>query len=310
MNRQITDSILMVRPGNFKYNEETADDNVFQKKIEGASESEIQKKVLSEFDGMVDLLQRAGIKVLVYRENENSDNPDSIFPNNWFSTHSDGSFITFPMLAPSRRGERSESIIEFVKEEFSVEQRYSFEQYEKENQFLEGTGSMIFDRKERIVYASLSERTHIQLLDKFCLLRNYEKVAFDALDQRGKPIYHTNVMMSVGSQMAVVGLDAIVDSAQRDFVLHRLNQSGKSVIEISQDQIDQFAGNMLQLYSPEKDTHFLVMSETAKKSLTRAQIKRVNDFATILSIPIPTIEKVGGGSVRCMMAEIFLPAKR
>ena len=310
MNRQVTDSILMVRPGNFKYNEETADDNAFQKNPKDASESEIQERVVSEFDGMIDILQNVGINVIVYRENENSDNPDSIFPNNWFSTHNDGSFITYPMFAPSRRGERNESIIDLLGKEFSIDQRYSFEQYEEDNQFLEGTGSMIFDRKDRVVYASLSERTHIQLLDKFCLLRNYEKVAFDALDQKGKPIYHTNVMMSIGSQMAVVGLDAIVDSAQRDFVLQRLNQSGKSVIEISQDQIDQFAGNMLQLYSPIKDTHYLVMSETAKKSLSRAQIKRINDFATILSIPIPTIERVGGGSVRCMMAEVFLPKEK
>lgn len=310
MSRQVTDTVLMVRPRHFKFNEDTAQDNAFQENPEEISEGDIQKVVFQEFDNMVKILRRAGIEVMVFEEQQQSDNPDSIFPNNWFSTHNDGSIITYPMYAPSRRGERNEEVIDLLANEFQIDHRYSFEQYEEDNQFLEGTGSMIFDRQERVVYACLSERTHIQLLDKFCLLKNYEKVSFDALDQRGKPIYHTNVMMSVGSQMAIVGLESIADPGQRDFVLRRLNQSGKAVIEISQDQIDQFAGNMLQLYSPKKDKHFLVMSETAQKSLTRPQLKRINDYATVLKVPIPTIERVGGGSVRCMMAEIFLPHKK
>jgi hypothetical protein len=296
----------MVRPGNFKYNEETAEDNVFQKKLESASESEIQEKVISEFDGMVDLLQRAGIKVLVYREKENSDNPDSIFPNNWFSTHSDGSFITFPMFAPSRRGERNENIIDFVKEEFSVEQRYSFEQYEKKNQFLEGTGSMIFDRKERIVYASLSERTHIQLLDKFCLLRNYEKVAFDSLDQRGKPIYHTNVMMCIGTDVAIIASSTIDDQKERKTLIDNLKNDGKTIIDITEEQMHHFAGNMLEVTNRSGDK-IMVMSDQAKSALTDQQINQLEKYTTIVTSDLSVIEKYGGGSARCMMAEVFLP---
>ncbi len=310
MSRQVTDTVLMVRPQHFRFNEDTAEDNAFQENPAELSELDIQKEVFEEFDNMVKILRRAGLEVLVFEEKQESHNPDSIFPNNWFSTHNDGSVVTYPMYAPSRRGERNEKVIDLLASQFQIEQRYSFEQYEEDDQFLEGTGSMIFDRQERVVYACLSERTHIQLLDKFCLLKNYEKVSFDALDQRGKPIYHTNVMMSIGSQMAIVGLETIADPSQRKFVLRRLNQSGKSVIEISQDQINQFAGNMLQLYSPKKDKHFLVMSETAQKSLTRPQLKRINDYATILQVPIPTIERVGGGSVRCMMAEVFLSRKK
>ena len=310
MNLQVSNTILMVRPYHFTFNEETAADNAFQENPAELSEKDIQKKVLEEFDNMVRVLRRVGITVLVYEEDEDKKNPDSIFPNNWISTHNDGSLITYPMFPPNRRKERNEDIIEMIEEQYRINQRYSFEQYEDEGQFLEGTGSMVFDRQAGIVYASLSERTHIQLLDKFCLLKNYDKVAFDATDQRGKVIYHTNVMMSVGSQMAIVGLEAIEDRNQRKNVLRKLNQSGKSVIEITQNQIDQFAGNMLQVYSIKKDRHYMVMSETAQKSLTAAQIKKINDFATILSIPIPTIERVGGGSVRCMMAEIFLPAKK
>jgi len=310
MSRQVADTVFMIRPGHFRYNEDTAQDNAFQENPTELSEQAIEDQVLTEFDNMVKVLRRAGIQVLVFNESSKTQNPDAIFPNNWFSTHNDGSLVTYPMFAPSRRGERNEKVIELLAEHFKLENRYSFEQYEEDDQFLEGTGSMIFDRQDKVVYACLSERTNIQLLDKFCLLRNYEKVSFDALDQRGKPIYHTNVMMFIGSQMAIVGLDSIVDPAQRNFVLRRLNQSGKSVIEISQDQIDQFAGNMLQLYSAKKDKHFLVMSETAEKSLTRAQKKRINDYATILQVPIPTIERVGGGSVRCMMAEIFLPKRK
>ncbi|HKK63830.1 MAG TPA: arginine deiminase-related protein [Bacteroidales bacterium] len=309
MSQQVSNTVLMVRPNHFRFNEDTAGDNAFQQEPSNDSGVVIHQKVLEEFDNMVRLLRRVGIHVLVFEEEDEKSNPDSIFPNNWFSTHNDGSLITYPMYPESRRNERNEDVINLISEQFQIDQRYSFEQYEDDNQFLEGTGSMIFDRRDKVVYASLSQRTHIQLLDKFCLLKNYEKVTFDAVDQRGQVIYHTNVMMSIGSQMAIVGLDSITDPKQRKFVLKRLNQGGKSVIEISQDQIDQFAGNMLQLYSIEKDKHYLVMSETAKKSLTAPQIKRINDYATILPIPIPTIEKIGGGSVRCMMAEIFLNKK-
>jgi hypothetical protein len=309
MKEQVTDTVLMIRPAAFGYNTDTEDDYTFQSPPRKGRESEVHSMALAEFDAMVEILRKNGIKVLVAQDSEEGFRPDAIFPNNWFSTHSDGSVITYPMYAESRRGERSEEVLDLLQQDFVIDQRYSFEQYEEKNQFLEGTGSMIIDRADKVVYACLSERTHIQLLDKFCLLRGYEKIAFDAVDLNGRPIYHTNVMMCIGSQMAIVGLETIVDVAQRKFVRQKLNQSGKTVIEISQEQVAQFAGNMLQLFSPKKDEHFLVMSEQARKSLTPTQIKRINDFATILAIPIPTIEDVGGGSVRCMMAEIFLPGK-
>jgi len=306
--KQSSNVVLMVRPSNFGYNEETAGNNAFQSRPEKIKSADIQKLAVIEFDQFVAELRQAGVTVIVYEDSNDSVKPDAIFPNNWFTTHEDGSLITYPMFAPNRRLERDESIIKQIATEFDIQQRYSFEQYEEDNLFLEGTGSMILDRQHKIVYACLSQRTDISLLDKFCLLRAYQKVTVHAINANGLPIYHTNVMMALGAQFAIVCLEIIKDKEERNLLRETLNRSGKTIIEITESQMNQFAGNMLEVTNDQGD-EIIVMSRTAKKSLTKPQLKRLSDFGSILSIDIPTIETYGGGSVRCMMAEIFLPKK-
>ena len=307
--KQSTNVILMIRPAHFGYNEQTAENNSFQTKpgLE-VKVGDVQKLAAIEFDQFVELLRQVEIKVLVYDDPGDPVKPDVIFPNNWFSTHEDGSLITYPMFAENRRLERDEKLIEQIDHSYLIKDRYSFEQYEDENIFLEGTGSMILDRQHKIVYACLSKRTDISLLDKFCLLKSYKKVAFHASGSNDVPIYHTNVMMALGSQFAIVCLEVIKDNDERTLLRKTLNRTGKTIIEITEEQMNHFAGNMLEVKNQSDET-IIVMSRTAKKSLTKPQLKRLSDFGTILSADIPVIEKYGGGSVRCMMAEIFLPEK-
>lgn len=305
---QTTSQVLMVRPANFQYNEETGGDNMFQTSKTDLSGDDIRKIAQIEFDNAVEELRSKGIDVIVYNDTDSPIKPDAIFPNNWLSMHNDGTIITYPMYAENRRLERNDSVIEKIGEKFEINKRYSFEQYEEENLFLEGTGSMVLDHENKIAYACLSERTDIEILDKFSLLRGYEKVAFTALDSNGVRVYHTNVMMCIGKDFAVICLEIIRDPEEKAFVVESLEKHGKQIIEITEEQMNAFAGNMLQLENAEGET-YLFMSNQARRSLTDAQIDLILSKTRISTVGIDTIEKFGGGSIRCMIAEIFLPEK-
>jgi len=306
MSKQITDTIFMIRPSNFGYNAETAENNSFQTK-EGAEETDkIKKAAIEEFDAMVAVLTRNGIEVLVFDDTDVPLKPDAVFPNNWITFHENNHIVTYPMFAKSRRHERREDIVEALTEKYSYERRITFDFYEDEKEpvFLEGTGSLILDRVNKICYACVSPRTHVFLIEKFCLLLGYTKEVFFARDQEGEEIYHTNVMMALGEDFAVICLDSIVDVDERQSVLDRLESTGKKIFEITIDQMNSFAGNMLQVSSKDGVAN-LVLSENAYNSLETEQKKELHGLSKLLVIPIPTIEKYGGGSVRCMIAEIF-----
>lgn len=306
--RQITNHILMIRPAHFGYNEETAQNNAFQTKTEAIDFNKLEATARQEFDQMVDLLRSKGIDVLVIEDTDQPVKPDAVFPNNWISFHENGSIITYPMYAKNRRIERREDIIEKVGQHFNIKNRYSFEFYEDEDLFLEGTGSMILDRPNKIVYACLSPRTDATLIDKFNVLMGYRSCIFRSVDRSGKDIYHTNVMMALGEDFVVICMESIPDEDSRKELRSLFEKTGKQIIEINCAQMEAFAGNMLEVLGS-NDKRYLVMSRTAYDSLTNEQIQNLSTLTNILAVPIPNIEKHGGGSVRCMMAEIFLPKK-
>jgi hypothetical protein len=308
--QQITSEILMIRPARFGSNPETLENNAFQSKEEISDNTTLSAIAVEEFDNMVAILRSHGIQVLVHEDSPIPSKPDAVFPNNWVSFHEDGAVITYPMFAPSRRMERREDIIELVGAHFVIKNRYSFEFYENEHPaaFLEGTGSMVFDRSAKVVYACLSPRTDASLIDKFCVLTGMDSCIFKARDENGVDIYHTNVMMAIGLDFAVVCLDAIAEQSSRNEVSDFLQKSGKDIIPITLKQMGQFAGNMLEVKDIRGNRH-LCMSQTAYESLDEHQKQQLSAKTNILAIPIPNIEKFGGGSVRCMMAEIFLPKK-
>ncbi len=305
---QLTERLLMVRPANFGFNTDTADTNAFQSHGQPSGQVPVAQMARIEFDALVDLLRREGVEVLVFEDSADPVKPDAVFPNNWITTHADGSMITYPMHAPNRRTERREDILQDLEARFVVTQRYSFDAFESQGLILEGTGSMILDRVNHIVYACLSPRTNIELLDKFCLLKNYTKVIFHTLDPGGKPVYHTNVIMALGMDAAVVCLDCIPDDREKKRLAESLAGTSKNILEISWDQVCHFAGNMLQVRNKEGQVLW-VMSDAAKKSLTGTQRDMLSTHSKIISSPIPTIEQYGGGSVRCMLAEVFLRKK-
>ncbi len=300
---------MMVRPANFGYNEETAKNNAFQQQDNSQSPAEIQKQALKEFDGLVNKLTDHGVIVTVLEDNEDPVKPDAIFPNNWITTHSNGIVITYPMYAPNRRLERRPQLVDQLLERFEAQATFDFSHYEDEERFLEGTGSMIFDRTNQVVYACYSPRTDSGILDQFCKLTKARKFLFHAVDDRGQDIYHTNVMMAMGETYVVICLESIQDSRERALLLHQFERNQKEVIDISFEQVQAFAGNMLEVASTSGET-YLVMSESAYRSLEPRQVRQIENHTHILYSPIPTIEKYGGGSVRCMMAEIFLEPRR
>ncbi len=305
---QITNHILMVRPANFGFNEQTAESNAFQTNDQSISQKEISQRAIAEFDAMVALLREKGVNVIVADDSAEPVKYDAIFPNNWVTFHDDGKAILYPMYAPMRRLERQEHILNQVCRDFKMEKVYHLEKSEAENLFLEGTGSMILDRPNKIVYACLSPRTNSAVLDRFCHVTKFRKMLFTSVDEKGQQIYHTNVMMALGDTFCVIGLDTVLDVMERAYIVGSLETTGKEIIDLSAAQINSFAGNMLQIKNAEGKT-FLAMSEQAYKSLTRPQIAQIEKHTEILPIPIYTIEKYGGGSVRCMMAEIFLQEK-
>jgi hypothetical protein len=309
MRSQTTSNILMIRPVNFGFNQETADSNAFQNAEFGEQNKDKSQQIaLREFDEMVSQLRKSGVNVIVIDDTSDPYTPDSIFPNNWVSFHGNGSVITYPMQAENRRLERREDIIEQLSESFYINRRIDLSHFESENKFLEGTGSMVLDRKFKIAYACLSPRTHEDILKEFSVQMNYEIVAFNAVDGAGKQIYHTNVVMCIGDMFAVVCLEAIIDLDERLTVRNSLEQSGKSVVEISLEQMNQFAGNMLEVKS-KKGEKKLIMSSSAYHSLTPKQIDILDDYCTIHHFDLSMIEGNGGGSARCMIAEVHLPIK-
>jgi hypothetical protein len=306
---QITNTVLMVRPVAFRMNEETAVNNLFQEKLQLKNE-EINKKAQEEFDSLVKKLESVGVNVVVVNDKKELDTPDSIFPNNWVSFHQDGTAVVYPMFAENRRRERRMDFFEELESQgFKINEVLDYTKAEEECVFLEGTGSMILDRENQKAYCALSPRADEDLLIEFCEDMEFTPVIFSAyqdVDGKRKLIYHTNVMMCVADEFAVICLDCIDDKKERNNVKRHLKEDGKEIIEITEAQIHEFAGNMLQLKGA-KDKKYLVMSTTAYKSLTREQIRRIEKHCEILSSDLSTIETCGGGSARCMMAEVFLP---
>lgn len=299
----------MVRPATFGFNSETAASNAFQSKFQDLTPAEIKQQAISEFDNFVDLLRQKNIKVVVMEDTAAPEKPDAIFPNNWITLHRHGQVALYPMHAPNRRPERRQDIIETLKQDFEVTELVDFTRHEATGKYLEGTGSMILDHENRLAYACLSPRTDEQLLQEFCDKFSYKPVVFSAYDHSGGLVYHTNVILCIGHQFAVLCSETIRDEQERQSVINSLTSTGHEVIAITNQQLRQYAGNMLEVKNPEGQ-HFLVMSEQAYKSLRPDQVQTIEKYAEILLVPIYTIEHVGGGSARCMMAEIFLPEKQ
>lgn len=304
---QTTSKVFMVKPVQFGFNPQTAVNNVFQKR--GQYEKNAQENALREFSTFVTLLRANNVEVIVAEDTESPFTPDSIFPNNWFSTHDDGTLVLYPMCAFNRRQERKEEFIEVIKKNFKVSKTVDLTHWEESEQYLEGTGSMILDRCNKIVYACLSPRTSEKVLMDFCEQLCFTPVMFNALskkdaDSEAVPIYHTNVMMSIGTKYAIVCLESIVDKAQREQVVFSLEKTGKTILEITVDQMNHFAGNMLEVKSKE-GRKILIMSATARKSLTTEQNRLLSKEYRLLSPSLDFIEINGGGSARCMLAELF-----
>lgn len=302
---QATSHLLMIRPVQFGYNPETAVNNAFQVK---QSQEDVQEKALKEFDAFVEELRNNGVDVTVVNDTPAPHTPDSIFPNNWISFHEDGTVFLYPMFAINRRLERKYGVIETIAEKFNIKETVDLSPHEANDRFLEGTGSMVLDRDEKIAYACISPRTDINILNEFCQEAGYRPVAFRAVDTDGKEIYHTNVMMCVADRYVVICLDSIPEETERELVIYTIKRSGKQVIPITLDQMNHFAGNMLQVSNDEGEK-LLVMSSQAYSSLRPKQIETLEMFDPIIHSSLDTIETNGGGSARCMMAEVHLPLK-
>ncbi|NCT95039.1 MAG: amidinotransferase [Chitinophagaceae bacterium] len=302
---QTTSQILMIRPVRFDFNAETAVNNHFQQQQN--QNGDIAAKAAQEFDQFVQVLRDAGIMVTVVPDSPEPYTPDSIFPNNWISFHDNGTIFLYPMFALNRRQERKPAVLDTIRSKFTVSDIKDFSHYEQTNRFLEGTGSMVLDRVHKITFACISPRTDASVLNDWCQQAGYRSVAFLATDGAGQPIYHTNVMMCVADRYAVICMDAIPDPAEKALVRSALVGSGKQIITISLEQMNHFAGNMLQVKNVSGQT-FLVMSTQAFRSLTPEQVSALETYNPILHADISTIETNGGGSARCMMAEVFLPS--
>jgi hypothetical protein len=303
---QLASAVLMILPARFESNPHTAASNRFQGRNPD-SPAQQQEAATREFEGLRAALEDGGIEVLQFADTAEPHTPDSIFPNNWVSFHADGTVVLYPMEAPNRRTERRADIIESLADDhgFQVREVVDLSAHEDAGQFLEGTGSLVLDRVNRIAYACLSSRTNLEALGDFAQRMGYDVVAFDAVDRNGVPIYHTNVLMNVGEELAVICADAIVRDDQREAVLTSLRETGHELLDISFDQMDAFAGNMLELRTGSGE-RVIAMSEQAHRSLDVEQLEQISANARIISAPIDSIESSAGGSVRCMLAEIHL----
>jgi hypothetical protein len=309
---QITKDILMIKPVGFRFNEQTAVNNYYQKVLDGLTAEATQEKALLEFNAFVDKLRSKGVNVIDIQDTKEPDTPDSIFPNNWVSFHEDGGIGLYPMCAENRRTERREDIFDILVDDygFHIEQIHDFTEFEEYDRYLEGTGSMILDRENKYCYAAISERTDEQAVIQFCDVFRYKPICFTAnQDVNGErlAIYHTNVMMCVADKFVVICLDTIDEIEERTHLIEVLEETNKEIIEISEDQKQHFAGNMLQVMG---DQPYLVMSDSAFNSLTQEQISQIEKHCPIIHSSLDTIEACGGGSARCMMAEIFLPKSK
>ncbi|SHJ01276.1 citrulline utilization hydrolase CtlX [Flavobacterium terrae] len=307
--QQITNTILMIRPVSFRKNEQTAVNNFYQKDSNGMLPAAINVKAQQEFDALVVKLQEVGVSVIVVDDTKDTDTPDSVFPNNWISFHESGDVILYPMFAENRRLERREDILDIIEDKgFVINDVMDYTSAEEEGVFLEGTGSIVLDRANNKAYCALSPRADEDLFIEFCEDFEFSPIIFNAyqtVDGNRELIYHTNVMMSVGETFAIICSECIDDKTERKSVLESLKQDGKEIIYITEKQVNAFAGNMLQLQGADKN--YLVMSESAYNSLNKNQIAQIEKHSSILYSNLDTIEKYGGGSARCMMAEVFLP---
>ena len=305
MNR-LTNHVLMVRPYLFKKNEQTALNNYYQSDS-SLDLNTLNKLALREFDELVKILIKNGIKVTIHQDNQNPETPDSLFPNNWISFHDKHKVVVYPMFAQNRRDERSNHVFNSLKKSgVNMEIIYDLTKYENQNLFLEGTGSMVLDRVNKKLYASLSDRTDKSIILEFSKKMNYKPImfsSFQTIDNKRLEIYHTNVMMSIGDKFAAIGLNSIDDISERDLVLNELRNDNKEIILLSENQIEHFAGNMLLIKNSIQPV--LVMSTSAYNSLSKDQITKLEKYAKIIHTNLETIEKAGGGSARCMLAEIF-----
>ncbi len=307
--KQSTQMLMMIRPASFRMNEQTAVNNAYQQ--EGSGAGDPVTKAQDEFDGVVNVLRNHGVQVAVYDDDETADTPDALFPNNWVSFHSDGRVGLYPMFAVNRRRERRESLLHALAEDFSVEvsEFVDFTEFEEHGVFLEGTGSLILDRPNKIAYAAIGPRTDLRAAEQWAEVFQYTLVPFTAMQTSGdqnSPIYHTNVMLAIGTDWAVVCPDIITDDQERQQVLSSLRNTGHHTVEIRPEQVNGFAGNVLEVSSGE-DTPIIAMSSAAHASFSPEQRDALSAFAPLVHAPIPTIERLGGGSVRCMLAEVFLP---
>lgn len=305
--KQTTSHILMIRPVAFGYNAETAVNNAFQQ--QAGSDNLVQQQALAEFDAFAEKLQQAGVDVLIVNDTPKPHTPDSIFPNNWISFHWDGTVVLYPMYAVNRRAERKWHVLQAIEQRFEISNRIDYTHEEQHNRFLEGTGSMVLDRTNKIAFACLSPRTDKTLFAEWCNQMAFRPCWFTSVDEKGNAIYHTNVMMCVADRYVVICLDSITNAVERQRVLDTITSTGKEIIPITQQQLQHFAGNMLQVECTD-GSPLLVMSTQAYEALTPEQVTRLQRFNPILHSNLRTIETNGGGSARCMMAEIFLPLKR
>lgn len=305
--KSLTNNVMMIRPHNFGFNEQTAKTNKFQKK----TGSSVNLQALKEFNNAVETLRMNGINVFVFDDLAGIETPDSVFPNNWISFHSDGTVVVYPMLALNRRNERRPDIIQSLSMfyGFSCSKVIDLTNYENNNKFLEGTGSLVLDRENKIAYSCISERTNEEVLNKFCNELKYKPVKFHAFDEAGFPIYHTNVMMALGEKFAMVCLNSIKDEDEKKAIVSSINRSGKILIELTFKQMLDFAGNALELLDS-RGNKKLVISKKALSSLSNWQKEKLEKYCSVISIDVSTIEECGGGSIRCMLAEIFLPQKK
>jgi hypothetical protein len=312
IEQQSCDTLLLIEPVAFGFNRQTAGNNFFQQP-DNKPEALIREEARTEFHRMMDILKENAIDLIIVKDTPEPHTPDSIFPNNWVSFHQDGQVALYPMFADNRRLERRSDILSLLEEKgFMIQKIIDYSPFEKEGHFLEGTGSMVLDRENKVAYAALSERTSKDLFLKFCDDFQFTPCCFTAnqtLGNKRLPIYHTNVMMCIGNRYAVVCLESVDGQTERRKIIDSLSANQKEIIEITEKQMNQFAGNMLQIENRQGEK-LLVMSESAHSALSEKQIEQLSGYNKIIRIPIPTIEKQGGGSVRCMIAEIFLPKNK
>ena len=300
---QITKNILMIKPSSFGFNNDTSGDNYFQKQINHLSQSEIRLKAVEEFENMCSILKKNGINIIVFENDENKKLTDDVFPNNWISFHGN-KYVIHSMYAKSRRGEKNKSFIKTLStHNFNYTLLNDYTNYELEDIFLEGTGSVVLDRVNKHAYCSISKRSNVDLFKLFCDDIGYKPISFKSYDSRGDLIYHTNVMMSIGDDFALVCFESINDKNEKILVKESLEKSGRKIVEITLSQVDSFAGNLIQL--GDKKNKIIVISELAYSSLNNHQKNILSAESKIVNIPIPTIQKCGGGSVRCMIAELI-----